>query len=207
MNDIHARIDARANEEMMRIYDRAFAAEMKRISRIYLLNIAGFVFIFAYFAFNLDDGPNSCLAFTTEKEDNEHALDGKPQHGSYTDVGATMRGWFGSLAILFSFLGSFYLVIVLGGDVKRYSSIIMGISNPIGFLHLVCWIFLFICRYSFAGEVCSGAYLTAEDYEKDEDIERKYLIDMGLFIQFVWWFWFIIFLLAVVAFTVLICVK
>ena len=155
--------------------------ELKRIARIWCLNCLGFVSIFLYFAYNFDSGAARCFAYTTEKESNEHVLDGKPQHGGYTDVAMTMRGWFGALACLFGLMGSLWAA-MLFGDAKQWAPIVIGVGNPFGVIHITCWIFLFISRYSFAGEVCSGSYLTAEDYEKDPDIERKYLVDMGAFI-------------------------
>ena len=117
-----------------------------------------------------------------------------------------MRGWFGALAVLFGLMGALWTAILFG-DAKRYAPILIGVGNPFGVLHLTCWIFLFISRYSFAGEVCSGSYLTAEDYEKDSDIERKYLIDMGALIRFVWWLWFLSFILLIALGTVLFCVT
>ena len=172
-----------------------------------VLNIAGFMFIFFYFAYNLDDGAEGCIAFTTESEANEHVLDGKPQHGGYTDVGTTMRGWFGALTVIAGFILALWAGIWLSDSPKAFIDTITGLGNPIGFMHLICWVFLFISRYSFAGEVCSGMYLTAEDYDKDSDIERKYLIDMGMFIKFVWWFWFCIFLLFLIGLSILFIVT
>ena len=50
---------------------------------------------------------------------------------------------------------------------------------------LVMWIYLFLKRFTFAGAVCAGTYLQDEDYDKDPDVEKYYVVDMGLFIKFV----------------------
>ena len=50
---------------------------------------------------------------------------------------------------------------------------------------LVMWIYLFLKRFTFAGAVCAGTYLQDEDYDKDSDVERYYVVDMGLFIKFI----------------------
>ena len=56
-----------------------------------------------------------------------------------------------------------------------------------------------------AGEICAGMYLTSEDYEKDQNIEAKYVIEMGLFIKFMWWMIFIAIVLLLILMTILFC--
>ena len=54
------------------------------------------------------------------------------------------------------------------------------------------WIYLFMKRFAFSGAVCSGVYLTDEDYDKDSDVENKYLVLNGLFIKIVFFFWLLV---------------
>ena len=49
---------------------------------------------------------------------------------------------------------------------------------------IVMWLYLFFARFSFSGAVCSGVYLTDEDYDKNPNVEDFYLVTMGLFIKF-----------------------
>ena len=67
------------------------------------------------------------------------------------------------------------------------------------------WIYLFLQRFTFAGAVCAGTYLTDEDYEKDPDVENGYVVTMGLFIKFFAFLWIFTFalILCLVGFVVL----
>ena len=48
----------------------------------------GWAIIYAYFALHLDNDPLSCLAFTEEHDDHEHAITGSmKKDGDYVDVG------------------------------------------------------------------------------------------------------------------------
>ena len=68
---------------------------------------------------------------------------------------------------------------------------------------LVMWIYLFLKRFTFAGAVCAGTYLQDADYDKNSDVEKDYVVDMGLFIKFIA-IWQLI--LVVLLVTIFVCV-
>ena len=123
----------------------------------------------------------------------------------YENVGASFRTNFIRLAVICTFwvvswASPWFL------RPKQYIKL-FNLSTPCGCLWLICWILLWFQRYAHSGVVCSGMYLETEDYEKDPDIELKYMVESGMFIKFIWWVYFIIIVLGCFGFTLIGLVK
>ena len=200
------------NEEMidrMEAEDPVFREnlkqEIRRRSKTMILNYIGWCIIYSYFTYNFDEGAETCLASDADSPKDYHQLDKAPSHGKFEEVGSVWRMAFFRLHVVSIILtGVWSSVFFL--ERKDFTSLLQWTTVPLGIFWLIQWILLFFSRYSMAGEICAGMYLTSEDYEKDQNIEAKYLVEMGLFIKFIWWFTFICVAILVIAMTILLCV-
>ena len=176
-----------------------------------ILNALGWFIIFSYFAFNFDDGAATCLANDSEGEKGSGhyvPLDKEPIHGKYAEVSETMRTGFMRFSVLaLIMLGVNSSFSLFDMERKDFASLQRMAGIPVSICWLILWISMFITRYSTAGEICSGMYIESADYEKDPNVEAKYVIEMGLFIKFIWWLFFIFFLFVVMGVTILCCLM
>ena len=106
------------------------------------------LFIPAYFAYNYDTDPLSCLA-DTENFKNTQRLTKAPAIGNYEDVGETFRYGF---TWLFYFSSVWYIAVVFNHLVYNsvpMRSFAMCFMMPAGLASFGFWIYLYLARYSF----------------------------------------------------------
>ena len=84
------------------------------------------------------------------------------------------------IAMIASLLSPYYMK-----ELNSAFHVMQFIMVPGALTVLVMWIYLFVKRFTFAGAVCSGAYLQDADYDENPDVEKNYVVDMGLFIKFI----------------------
>ena len=150
--------------------------------KLYALNLAGFLFIYGYFAFGFADDGAICIASWNEKDEKRIDEDSDQADGAL--VGN--ETW--NFRLLF--LQLFFLTIIQAGglyynhifieDDKKRALALYFFVLPSFLWYLVVWVFIFYERFSHPGEVCSGEFLGVTDSEEG------YLIDTGLFVIFIW---------------------
>ena len=141
--------------------------------------LALFISVYSYFALGFDDDPDSCIA--NENVDENHKLEkSELKHlKSYDDVGADMRFGFRWLLVLvlLELLGFFAIRYYFVMEERKWK-VRMFLQRPVLLAQAVAWVYLFVVRFKETGSICSGAYL------EDQDSDRGYLLEMGLFIKF-----------------------
>ena len=106
------------------------------------------LFIPAYFAFNYDSDPLSCLA-DTENYKNTQRLTKAPATGNYEDVGETFRFGF---TWIFYLSSVYYVGIVINHLVYNnvpLRSFFAFFWIPALLISFGMWIYLYLARYSF----------------------------------------------------------
>ena len=166
--------------------------------KVYALNLAGFLFIYGYFASGFADDGATCLAnLNCLNEKDEKRIDEDSDQADNAIVeneSSNFQFLFLQLFILtvIQAVGLYYNHIFIEDDNKR-APVLYFCIFPSLLWYLVVWVFMFIERFSHRGKVCSGDYLGISDSEEG------YLIDTGLFIIFIWRFISIALILGVVA--------
>ena len=137
----------------------------------YALNFIGFLLIHAYFALRLADGGVTCLVsdeidtpIKESKVDSTHPADDISAKFAF---GHAML--FVTLAVLWA--GLHFNHKYLREENKRVT-IYYGVVWPSAIWVPVCWMVLFVIRFSHGGEVCSGDELGADHGTKGYLIEQ-----------------------------------
>ena len=141
------------------------------------MNLVGFLFVYGYFAFGFADDSATCLASSdSDKRIDEDSVDSRKGQ----DMSWNFRFGFGQLflvtlvqAVGFS-LNHMYI-----DDDERRRPFMIYIVIPSVIWGFVCWGYLFVNRLDHRGKVCCG------DFLEDGQSEEGYLIETGLFIQFI----------------------